>query len=130
MSNPRLFLTPLRVLALGMVLAAPAMADTVTVYSARNEQLIKPLFDAFTQETGTQIQVLTDKEGPLLERLKAEGAKTSADVLITVDAGNLWQASQMGLLRSIKSPVLNANIPANLRDPRGEWYGQIGRAHV
>ena len=92
--------------------------------------LIKPLFDAFTQETGTQIQVLTDKEGPLLERLKAEGAKTSADVLITVDAGNLWQASQMGLLRSIKSPVLSANIPANLRDPRGEWYGLSVRART
>ena len=124
------FLNPLCVLALGWLLSGPVAADTVTVYSARNEQLIKPLFDAFTQETGTQIQVLTDKEGPLLERLKAEGAKTSADVLITVDAGNLWQASQMGLLRSIKSPVLIANIPANLRDPRGEWYGLSVRART
>lgn len=114
----------------GLLLAGPVMADTVTVYSARNEQLIKPLFDAFTKETGTQIQVLTDKEGPLLERLKAEGSKSPADVLITVDAGNLWHASRMGLLRTINSPTLNANIPANLRDPKGEWYGLSVRART
>ncbi len=107
-----------------------AFADTVTVYSARNEQLIKPLFDAYTKETGTQIQVLTDKEGPLLERLKAEGAKSPADVLITVDAGYLWHAGQMGLLRAIKSPTLNAHIPAHLRDPKGEWYGLSIRART
>jgi len=108
----------------------PVLADTVTVYSARNEQLIKPLFDAYTKETGTKIQVLTDKEGPLLERLKAEGAKSPADILVTVDAGNLWQASQMGLLRPIKSATLEANIPANLRDPKGEWYGLSVRART
>ena len=125
-----LFDSPGRIALLGLFLAGSVAADTVTVYSARNEQLIKPLFDAYTQETGTQIQVLTDKEGPLLERLKAEGAKTPADVLITVDAGNLWQASEMKLLRAIKSPVLNANIPANLRDPRGEWYGLSIRART
>ena len=125
-----------RVLALASVLSsvlflsAPVNADTVTVYSARNEQLIKPLFDAFTKETGTQVQVLTDKEGPLLERLKAEGAKSPADVLITVDAGNLWHASRMGLLQPIKSNVLNTNVPANLRDPKGEWYGLSVRART
>lgn len=113
-----------------MLVTAGVNADTVTVYSARNEQLIKPLFDAYTKETGTQIQLLTDKEGPLLERLKAEGAKSPADVLITVDAGNLWHAGRLGLLRPIKSPVLNANIPANLRDPKGEWYGLSVRART
>lgn len=135
-SNPiemgrRCFRVTLQSLMLSLALAAPvALADTVTVYSARNEQLIKPLFDAYTKETGTQIQVLTDKEGPLLERLKAEGSKTAADVLITVDAGNLWHASRLGLLRPIKSPVLNASIPANLRDPKGEWYGLSVRART
>lgn len=117
--------------SIGFLTAAPfAAADTVTVYSARNEQLIKPLFDAYTKETGTQIQVLTDKEGPLLERLKAEGAKSPADVLITVDAGYLWHAGQMGVLRPIKSPTLNANVPTNLRDPKGEWYGLSVRART
>ncbi len=113
-----------------LLVAGQASADTITVYSARNEQLIKPLFDTYTKETGTQIQVLTDKEGPLLERLKAEGAKSPADVLITVDAGNLWHAGRLGLLRPIKSPLLNANIPANLRDPKGEWYGLSVRART
>ena len=113
-----------------VLFAGSAAADTVTVYSARNEQLIKPLFDAYTKETGTKIQVLTDKEGPLLERLKAEGVKSPADVLITVDAGNLWHASRMDLLQPIKSSVLNANVPANLRDPKGEWYGLSIRART
>ncbi len=125
------FKTLMPVLASAFLLVTGlASADTVTVYSARNEQLIKPLFDAYTKETGTKIQVLTDKEGPLLERLKAEGAKSPADVLITVDAGNLWHAGRLGLLRPIKSPVLNTNIPANLRDPKGEWYGLSVRART
>jgi iron(III) transport system substrate-binding protein len=128
--HPVKTLMPALVSALLLVTGQQALADTLTVYSARNEQLIKPLFDAYTKETGTQIQVLTDKEGPLLERLKAEGAKSPADVLITVDAGNLWHAGRLGLLRPIKSPVLNANIPANLRDPRGEWYGLSVRART
>ncbi|HLB02128.1 MAG TPA: Fe(3+) ABC transporter substrate-binding protein, partial [Nitrospiria bacterium] len=78
--------------------ASSGDGEEVVVYSARNEQLIKPVFDAYTQATGVQIKFITDQEGPLLERLKAEGANTPADLLITVDAGNLWQAAQMGLL--------------------------------
>jgi iron(III) transport system substrate-binding protein len=105
-------------------------ADSITVYSARNEQLIKPLFDAFSKETGIEVKVLTDKEGPLLARLKAEGQNTPGDVLITVDAGNLWQASQEGLLRPINSDVLKANIPAYLRDPKNEWFGLSVRART
>ncbi|MFM7123362.1 MAG: extracellular solute-binding protein, partial [Fluviibacter sp.] len=127
--NPLARVLPAIAAALALF-AGSAAADTVTVYSARNEQLIKPLFDAYTKETGTKIQVLTDKEGPLLERLKAEGAKSPADVLITVDAGNLWHASQMGLLQPIKSSVLNTNVPANLRDPKGEWYALSIRART
>ena len=72
--------------------ALPAAAEEVVVYSARNEQLIKPLFDAYTRETGVPIKFITDKEGPLMARLKAEGRNTPADMLLTVDAGNLWQA--------------------------------------
>lgn len=105
-------------------------AQPVTVYSARNEQLIKPLFDAFTKESGIEVKVLTDKEGPLLARLKAEGKNTPADLLITVDAGNLWQASQEGLLRPINSKSLKANIPGYLRDPKNEWFGLSVRART
>lgn len=112
------------------VLTLPALAEEVTVYSARNEQLIKPLFDAYTKETGVEVKFITDKEGPLMARLKAEGKNTPADILLTVDAGNLWQAGDEGLLRPIKSKVLDANVPAHLRDPDGEWFGLSVRART
>lgn len=110
--------------------ALPAAAENVVVYSARNEQLIKPLFDAYTRDTGVQIKFITDKEGPLMARLKAEGRNTPADVLLTVDAGNLWQAAEEGLLRRIQSETLQANVPAHLRDPNNEWFGLSVRART
>ncbi|RJQ46742.1 MAG: Fe(3+) ABC transporter substrate-binding protein [Gammaproteobacteria bacterium] len=115
------------VLGLSSITQAQA-AEEVVVYSARIENLIKPLFDAYTRETGVKITTVTGKEGPLLERLKAEGAKTPADILLTVDAGNLWQAAQLGLLAKVDSKILNGNIPAHLRDPDGQWYGLSVRA--
>ncbi len=105
-------------------------ARDLVVYSARNEQLIKPLFDAYEKKTGANIKFVTGKEGPLLERLKAEGSKTPADLLITVDAGNLWQAEQNGLLAKVDSKILNENVPAYLRDPDGNWYGLSVRART
>jgi len=110
--------------------ALPAAAEDVVVYSARNEQLIKPLFDAYTRDTGVQIKFITDKEGPLMARLKAEGRNTPADMLLTVDAGNLWQAAEEGLLRRIQSETLQANVPAHLRDPNNEWFGLSVRART
>ncbi len=124
------------VLALAALMAgavAPAMAwaaDEVVVYSARNEQLIKPMFDAYTKETGIEIKFVTDKEGPLMQRLKAEGANTPADVFLTVDAGNLWQAGNEGLLAATPSKVLEQNIPAYLRDPGNQWFGLSVRART
>ena len=112
------------------VAVLPALAEDVVVYSARNEQLIKPLFDTYTHDTGVQVKFITDKEGPLMARLKAEGKNTPADVLLTVDAGNLWQASEEGLLRPIQSKILLANVPAHLRDPGNEWFGLSVRART
>lgn len=105
-------------------------ADEVVVYSARAEQLIKPMFDAFTKDTGVPVKFITDKEGPLMERLKAEGANTPADVLLTVDAGNLWQAANEGLLKSVQSKVLDSNIPKHLKDPDNQWFGLSIRART
>jgi iron(III) transport system substrate-binding protein len=110
--------------------ALPAMAEEVVVYSARNEQLIKPLFDAYTRDSGVQIKFITDKEGPLMERLKAEGKNTPADMLLTVDAGNLWQAANENLLRPIESKTLQASVPAHLRDPDQQWFGLSVRART
>jgi iron(III) transport system substrate-binding protein len=111
-------------------LSTIASADTVTVYSARNEQLLKPLLDRYSKETGTEIRLMTANEGALLARLNAEGASTPADVLITVDAGNLWLAAQQGQLRPLNSTVLQKNIPAHLRDPDNQWFGLSVRART
>tara|TARA_R110002073_G_scaffold48979_2_gene131313 strand:+ start:1417 stop:2430 length:1014 start_codon:yes stop_codon:yes gene_type:complete len=110
--------------------ATPVCAEQVVVYSARIEQLIKPMFDVFTQETGIQVKFTTDNEGALLARLKAEGKHTPADMLITADAGNLWAAAQAGLLRPIDSKILETNIPAHLRDPEKQWFGLSVRART
>jgi iron(III) transport system substrate-binding protein len=107
-----------------------AAESEVVVYSARNEPLIKPVFDAYTKATGVQVKFITDKAGPLLERLIAEGANTPADLLITVDAGNLWQAEEKDLLKSVRSEILTANIPAHLRDPDHQWFGLSVRART
>lgn len=117
---------------LAAALSAPivASADEVVVYSARNEHLIKPLFDRYTEESGVAIKYITDKAGPLLQRLKAEGARSPADMLITVDVGNLWHAAESGVLAQIDSPTLDANVPAKLRDPQGRWFGLSERART
>lgn len=107
-----------------------AQAQEVVVYSARIEQLIKPMFDAFTQETGIKVKYTTDNEGALLARLEAEGKNTPADMLITADVGNLWAAARAGLLKPVKSDVLESNIPAHLRDPQNEWFGLSVRART
>lgn len=113
-----------------LVVASPVAADEVVVYSARIEQLIRPLFEAYTRDTGNAVRFITDKEGPLLERLKAEGPNTHADILLTVDAGNLWQAARLDLLQPVKSKALEGNIPAHLRDPEGLWFGLSVRART
>lgn len=109
---------------------AAGPAPVLTIYSARIEELIKPIFDRYTDETGTPIRFITDKEGPLLQRLQAEGPATPADLLLTVDAGNLWQAAQLGVLQPVASAVLARNIPAHLRDPENRWFGLSIRART
>jgi iron(III) transport system substrate-binding protein len=88
------------------------------------------MFDRYTQETGQRIRFVTDDAGPLIERLAAEGTNSPADILITVDAGDLWHAAQRGLLRTVQSDVLEANIPERLRDPSGRWFGISVRART
>jgi len=117
------------VLAAGLAGCAKQPSELV-VYSARNEQLIKPIFDRYTAETGEKIRFVTDDAGPLIERLNAEGANSQADILMTVDAGELWHAADLGLMQPVNSEVLNANIPESLRDPQGRWFGFSVRART
>jgi iron(III) transport system substrate-binding protein len=100
------------------------------VYSARIDELIKPVFDQYTAKTGVKVKFITDKEAPLLARLKAEGENTPADLLITVDAGNLWQAEQEGVLKPLQSKVIEANIPSQYRSSTGAWTGLSLRART
>lgn len=120
----------LAALALTALSGAVQAADEVVVYSARIDELIKPVFDAYTAKTGVPIKFITDKEAPLLARLQAEGENTPADLLITVDAGNLWQAEQEGVLKPLQSKVIEANIPAQYRSSTGSWTGLSLRART
>jgi len=120
----------LAVLAFATLSGAVQAADEVVVYSSRIDELIKPVFDQYTAKTGVAIKFITDKEAPLLARLQAEGENTKADMLITVDAGNLWQAEQEGVLKPLKSPVIEANIPAQYRSSTGSWTGLSLRART
>ncbi|MDD1012437.1 extracellular solute-binding protein [Pseudomonas rubra] len=120
----------LAALALTLFGTAAQAADEVVVYSSRIDELIKPVFDAYTKETGVKIKFITDKEAPLMQRIKAEGENATADLLLTVDAGNLWQAEQMGILQPIKSDIIDKNIPAQYRASSHDWTGLSLRART
>lgn len=118
------------VAGLALLASANVLAEEVNVYSAREEQLIKPLLDAFSKDTGIKVNLVTGDDDPLLERLKREGTNSPADVLITADAGRLYRATQNGSLQAIQSAKLNQAVPANLRDPENRWFGLTYRARV
>ncbi len=120
----------LAALTLSVLSAAVHAADPIVVYTARIDELIKPVFDAYTKETGVKIKFITDKEAPLMERIKAEGANTPADLLVTVDGGNLWQADQMGILQPVDSAVIKQNVPSQYRASNDSWAGLTLRART
>ena len=105
-------------------------AQEVNVYSGRKEALIKPLFDEYTKETGIRVNLVTGKADALIKRLELEGENSPADLLLTVDAGRLHRAKELGLLQAITSAELDEAVPENYRDPQGYWYGLSIRARV
>jgi len=109
--------------------AASASSAEVNLYSSRQPFLIDPLLKAFTDETGIKVNMVYLKKG-MLERLKAEGRNSPADLVLTSDVGNLSNLVEAGLLQPVNSKILNANIPANLRQPDGLWYALTTRARV
>ncbi len=114
-----------------LLAAVPAQAaDSVNVYSARKEQLIKPLLERFTEQTGIKVNLLSADAGALLTRLGNEQRNTPADLLITVDAGNLHRAVAADVLRPIDSALLRQVVPAHLRHPQGYWFALSVRARV
>jgi iron(III) transport system substrate-binding protein len=125
-----LFLSTALILILAVSAPIQVQARELVIYSARNEHLIEPLFKKYERETDVRIRFITDKAGALIQRLKAEGKRSPADILITVDAGNLWYAASQELLKPVNSPTLNEQIPSHLRDPEGHWFGLSVRART
>lgn len=111
-------------------LTAVTAAESVNVYSYRKDELIRPILDAFRDETGIEVNLITGNAGELHQRLKSEGQNSPADLLVTVDAGNLSRAKEDGLLQPIQSDVIEEHIPEHLRDPEGYWFGLSKRARV
>ena len=109
--------------------ALPALADEVNIYSHRQPDLIQPLLDAFTAETGITTNVAFVDKG-MVERLVAEGDRSPADLVMTVDIARLMQVVDAGVTQPVQSAVLDANIPAEYRDPAGQWFGLTSRARV
>ncbi|HVG48925.1 MAG TPA: Fe(3+) ABC transporter substrate-binding protein [Rubellimicrobium sp.] len=108
--------------------ALPALAD-VNVYTTRQPELIQPVIDAFTAETGIQVNLAFIEEG-LVERLVAEGARSPADLVMTVDIGNLEQIVDAGVIQPVESEVLDAAIPEGFRDPENRWFALTERARI
>jgi iron(III) transport system substrate-binding protein len=118
--------------ALAGLLAGTATAqdNVVNVYSGRHYQTDEALYAGFTKATGIKVNRIEAGEDAIIERIRNEGARSPADVMITVDAGRLWRAEQLGLFQPVKSATLDARIPASLREPGGQWFGFSTRARV
>jgi len=129
---PRSF--PFRRLIAAAAIAAGAFplaasAQEVNLYTTREPGLIQPLLDAFTQSTSVKVHAIFVKDG-LIERVKAEGTNSPADVLMTVDFSGLIDAVDQGITQQIRSEALSSAVPANLRDPNGHWYALSLRARL
>ena len=109
--------------------ALPALAEEINVYSHRQPELVQPLVDAFTAETGITVNVAFVDKG-MAERLVAEGARSPADLVLTVDIARLTQIVEAGVTQPVQSEVLEANIPETLRDAGDQWFGLTSRARI
>ena len=122
--------TLISLLLVSLSLPVYAASDEVNVYSARKEQLIKPLLTEFTRQSGIKVNLITSKADALLKRLESEGRNTPADVLITTDAGRLHRAKAADVLQPSLNEFMKKKVPANLRDSEGYWLGLTTRARM
>ncbi|MET0761983.1 MAG: extracellular solute-binding protein [Thermoleophilaceae bacterium] len=110
--------------------AGSSSSDELVLYSARSHYGEEEPFERFAADTGTDLRLRGGSASELYERLSSEGGNTPADVLITVDAANLWRAKEAGLLEPVSSAALDERVPEDLRDPDGAWYGLTLRART
>ena len=105
-------------------------ADELTIYTSRQPQLIEPIVEKFSLETGIKVNFLSGNAQELMERIDVEGDTSPADIFMTVDAGVLWQAAERDIFSSTNSKILEENIPSYLRDPENKWFGFSKRART
>ena len=108
--------------------SAQAQQKILNLYSSRHYQTDEALYANFEKATGIKINRIEGPEDPLIERMKSEGVKSPADVLVTVDMGRLLKAQQLGLFQPVRSAVLEQKVPQELRAPDGTWFGFSVRA--
>ncbi len=119
----------LRLFLIALLFAPPAFADEVNIYSHRQPELIQPLMDQFTAETGVDVNIAFVDKG-MAERLKAEGSRSPADLVLTVDIGRMVELVTADVLQPVDDAMLKANIPAEYRDPSDLWFGLTARSRV
>lgn len=112
------------------LLPQSGVAAEVNLYTARHYEGDQALYDAFTKTTGIKINKKEGKPEELLQLIIAQGDNSPADVLVVVDAGNLWRAEKAGVLQPISSPILTSRIPAQFRDPGNQWFGAAYRVRI
>jgi iron(III) transport system substrate-binding protein len=115
--------------ALGVALAAPAGAAEVNIYSYNQSERMQPLFDAFTAKTGIAVNIVYVDTG-LVSRLQAEGKRSPADVVMTVDIARLAELADGGVLQPVELPEVDQAIPSGYRDPEHRWFAVSMRARV
>lgn len=107
-----------------------AYADEVNIYTSRHYDSDPALYSEFTEQTGISVNIISGSGNALLERLKAEGKNSPADIFFTVDAGNLWRIQKEGFFKPINSDLVKKVVPENLRGPNDEWIAIAKRARV
>lgn len=134
--NRRVFVCGLAGLASSVLLDERDFVDAqgrqgvVNLYSARHYDTDSKMYKSFTEKTGIKVNLLEASADKLIERIKSEGRNSPADVIITVDAANLYRAKQAGLFQPISSSILNSRVPNALRDSQRYWFGISKRARV
>ncbi|MCK0745428.1 Fe(3+) ABC transporter substrate-binding protein [Chromohalobacter nigrandesensis] len=121
--SPTRLAMPTSVLLAGIAFTGNALADAVNIYSARHYDSDQALYEAFTDKTGIEVNVLEGDSDQLIERIRREGAASPADVMLTVDAGRLWRAEQADIFQRIDSDVLDERLSDAMRHPEGKWFG-------
>jgi iron(III) transport system substrate-binding protein len=109
--------------------SSPIFASEVNIYSYRQPFLIEPLTTAFTDKTGIKVNIVYLRKG-MIERMKAEGKRSPADVVLTVDISRLSALVEAGLTQQVVSQTLSTNVPEKYRDPAGHWFGLTTRARI